>query len=94
MPDLTSLSATVHGLVQGVNFRYFVLRHARELGLTGYARNLPTGTSVEVRAEGERGTLEQLIRHLKVGPHAAMVEKVEVSWSEYKAAFSRFEVRF
>lgn len=94
MPDLTSLSATVHGLVQGVNFRYFVLRHARELGMTGYVRNLPTGISVEVRAEGERGKLEQLLRHLEVGPGGARVEKVEVSWSEYKAAFPRFEVRF
>ena len=94
MPNTASLSATVHGLVQGVNFRYFVLRHANDLGLTGYVRNLPTGNSVEVRAEGERDALEQLLIHLKVGPRTAMVNKVEISWSEYKAAFSNFKVRF
>ena len=94
MPDLASLSVIVHGLVQGVYFRYFVLRHARELGLTGYVRNLPKGTSVEVQAEGARELLEQLLRHLEVGPRGARVEKVEVSWSEYKAAFPNFEIRF
>lgn len=41
----------VSGMVQGVGFRWFVARHARALGLGGYARNLPDGR-VEVVASG------------------------------------------
>lgn len=93
MPDITALSATIHGLVQGVNFRYFVLRNARELGLTGYVRNLPDGTSVEVHAEGEREKLEQLLKYIGAGPRSARVDKLEVCWSEQKAGSSNFEVR-
>jgi len=43
----------VHGLVQGVGFRWFVARRADGLGLSGYVRNLYDG-SVEAEAEGDR----------------------------------------
>ena len=86
------LQATVHGVVQGVNFRAFVLRHAQALGLTGYVRNLPFGT-VEVMAEGDREQLEQLLRQLEVGPKGARVEQVKPSWSEYTGVYFRFEIR-
>ena len=89
-----SLYAKVYGLVQGVNFRYFVLRHAQGLGLTGYVRNLLLERAVEVVAEGEREKLERLLGLLEVGPHRARVERVEAKWSEYSGGFPRFEVRF
>ena len=73
--DLASVRAIVYGDVQGVFFRAFASRQARELGLTGYVRNLPDGESVEVEAEGERNKLEELIGYLKVGPPAAKVER-------------------
>lgn len=93
MSDLASLSATVHGLVQGVYFRAFVSQHARALGLTGYVRNLPTG-AVEVRAEGEKGRLEELLKGLRVGPRGARVEGVEAHWSQYTGSFDGFEVGY
>jgi acylphosphatase len=92
--DLAALSAMVHGRVQGVNFRYFVLRQARALSLSGYARNLEDGRTVEVRAEGERARLEELLAQLKVGPSRAQVETVDVHWSEYTGGFHSFEVAF
>ena len=88
------MHAVVYGLVQGVNFRYFVLRCAIALGLTGYVRNLYLEGAVEVRAEGESEKLVQLLRQLEVGPRGARVERVAVSWSEFKGAYSRFEVKF
>ena len=94
MADLASVKAIVYGRVQGVFFRDFVSRRARELGLTGYVRNRPDGTSVEVEAEGERKQLEALISHLKVGPPAASVEKVATDWSEYTGDYTRFGVRY
>jgi acylphosphatase len=91
--ELASLQATVHGYVQGVFFRAFVSQRADELGLSGYARNLPTG-AVEVVAEGERKKLERLINHLKAGPPSAKVEKVVTSWSKYTGNYTGFGVRY
>ena len=93
MTDLASVQAIVYGYVQGVFFRDFVSRRAKELGLTGYVRNLPGGT-VEVQAEGERKQLEELIGYLKVGPPPAKVEKVVTNWSGYTGSYSRFSVRY
>jgi acylphosphatase len=91
--ELVSLQAIVHGYVQGVFFRAFVSQRATELGLTGYARNLPTG-AVEVVAEGERKELDRLVSHLKAGPPSARVEKVVTSWSEYTGNYADFGIRY
>jgi len=93
MNELASLQAVVYGYVQGVFFRAFVSRQARELGLTGYVRNLPRG-AVEVNAEGERNRLEELIGYLKVGPPGARVEKVVTNWSEYTGSYTSFKIRY
>ncbi len=93
MPELASLCAKVYGFVQGVFFRSFVKEHARKLGLKGYARNLPNGRTVEVRAEGERDKLEKLVDQLKVGPMGARVEDVDVEWGEYTGNFDDFKMR-
>jgi acylphosphatase len=68
----------VYGMVQGVGFRWFVARHARGLGLTGYARNLADG-SVEVVVDGPEDSLPELERLLQAGPANARVERVERS---------------
>ena len=94
MTDLVSLRAIVYGRVQGVYFRDFTSRHAVELGLTGYVRNLHDWNTVEVQAEGERSNLEKLIDYLKVGPPAAKVERLVTDWSEYTGTYSGFSVRY
>ena len=91
MTDLAALQATVHGRVQGVFFRSFVQKRARELGLTGYARNLPDD-NVEVRAEGEKQQLDRLVDYLKVGPPAARVNNVMTNWLEYTGDYTDFNV--
>jgi acylphosphatase len=93
MPDLARLRAIVHGYVQGVGFRYFVVRQGNALGLAGYVRNRWDGT-VEVVAEGPRPALESLLALLRRGPSEAEVERVDVSWETYSGQFGRFEVRF
>ena len=90
MEELASLSAIVHGLVQGVGFRFFVARHARALGLTGYVRNMPGGM-VEVFAEGEKGKLLQLLGHLELNS-PGFVNRVDTTWSEYSGDFPHFMV--
>lgn len=85
------LCASVRGLVQGVSFRYYTLHRARELGLSGFVRNLWDG-SVEVVAEGPRKSLEQLLSWLHQGPPGADVDQVSVLWEQASGKFGRFEV--
>jgi acylphosphatase len=66
----------VVGRVQGVGYRYFVLREAGHLGVFGFARNQPDGT-VEVVAEGTGQALSALEERLREGPAFASVTSVE-----------------
>jgi acylphosphatase len=87
------LRASVHGVVQGVGFRYFVLREARDLGLRGRVINRYDG-SVEVVAEGPEERLELLLTRLREGPRSAIVQSVEVMWSPATGEFDTFDVGF
>jgi acylphosphatase len=93
-PGPAALHAVVHGRVQGVNFRDYVLARARSLGLAGFARNLPDGRSVEVVAEGPRSDLEQLLEHLREGPRMSRVDAVDVEWGEPTGAYGHFGVGY
>ena len=94
MANLVSVQAIVYGHVQGVFFRAFTSRQARELGLTGYVRNLPDGKAVEVQAEGQRDKLEKLITYLEVGPPGARVERVTTNWSGYSGSYTGFSTKY
>ena len=69
------LDASVRGRVQGVGFRFFVLREAGYLGLDGYVANERDG-SVHVVAEGPDDVLDELLERLSEGPPASIVERV------------------
>ncbi|HSD29091.1 MAG TPA: acylphosphatase [Vicinamibacteria bacterium] len=66
----------VQGRVQGVGYRYFVMREAELRGVTGYVRNLADG-SVEVVAEGSDETLSDLEGRLRDGPAFSQVDSVD-----------------
>ena len=83
----------VNGLVQGVGFRYVVMRNADQLGLNGFTQNLYTG-EVLTEVEGREVLIMELIRQLKVGPSKSHVVNCFVEWMEYKNEFTRFEVRY
>jgi acylphosphatase len=91
-PAAVRLDATVMGRVQGVGFRYFILREAMALGLTGWVANTPSG-AVRCVAEGPRGSLEALEERLHDGPPSAIVERVSVAWMPATDSFVSFEVR-
>ena len=67
----------IQGIVQGVGFRYFARREARELNLAGYVRNLSDG-SVEAVARGDEATLAALEAALRRGPAGSRVDSVGV----------------
>jgi acylphosphatase len=75
------LRCRVSGRVQGVFFRASTRKQARDLGLSGHARNLPDG-SVEVLACGPERAVAALREWLWLGPPAARVETVECEWVE------------
>ena len=81
----------VSGMVQGVFFRYSTVRRARELGLTGWVRNLSVGR-VEILSQGEKKKLEQLMEWSRRGPDGARVSKIDFSWEEAKLTFSSFKI--
>ena len=72
--------ALVRGRVQGVFFRQSTQERARALRLRGWVRNLPDGTTVEVLAQGPRGSLNELLDFLGHGPPGAIVEEVAPEW--------------
>lgn len=90
---LKAISAEVHGLVQGVAFRYVTRQTAQELGVVGWVRNLPTG-AVEVWAQGSAEAVERLRTFLESGPRGAVVERVDIDDVEPDPLLSGFEIRF
>ena len=74
---MTARRALVCGRVQGVGFRFFAERAARELGLRGWVRNLPDG-SVETLVEGDDAAIEQYLQRLRRGPAGARVDSCVV----------------
>lgn len=89
--DMRRLTATVRGYVQGVGYRYYVLQHARALGLIGFARN-ERDKSVTVVAEGPTNLLVQLVKALRRGPEGSDVQNVESTWGEATREFSTFRI--
>ncbi|MEO8096163.1 MAG: acylphosphatase [Acidobacteriota bacterium] len=67
----------VLGKVQGVGYRYFAARIARELQLAGWVRNLADG-SVEAVACGPVTHLNRFAAELHIGPPRAEVRHVQV----------------
>jgi acylphosphatase len=68
----------VSGIVQGVGYRAFAERCARELGLTGWVRNLDDGR-VEIFVEGDAAQLEHYVERCRTGPRSAEVMEVEAT---------------
>ena len=87
------LEIYVSGVVQGVGFRYFTRRVAKELGLKGYVMNLADGR-VYIVVEGDEGRLEKFLSAIKEGPPMAIVKGLEVRESGAGGEFRDFTIRY
>jgi acylphosphatase len=85
------LTAGVDGVVQAVGFRYWTVRKAEELGLTGTVRNNADG-SVHIVAEGPQAVVLEFRRWLRSPEAPGRVENVEEAISRATGAFSNFRV--
>jgi len=90
--DLSRAEIIVAGLVQGVGFRYFVLRTAMKLNVKGYVKNLYSGEVLTV-VEGEKLKIMELFEQMKLGPSHSYVKTFSIMWTTYNAEFSSFEIR-
>lgn len=88
---MKQLHLFIVGSVQGVGFRQYIKRKARQMGLTGWIRNRADG-SVEAVAQGVGEDLQALIRFAKRGVPLSEVQSVTVEWEEQKEQFNSFDV--
>ena len=67
----------IEGRVQGVGYRWFALRVARETGVEGWVRNLADGRVEVFAMAGDAAALERFAALLLRGPDRADVTNVE-----------------
>ena len=87
-----SVQGFVSGRVQGVGFRYFVMRHAQAAGVTGFVRNLPDGR-VEFLLQGEPSAVETVLTQIHRGPSYSNVDAVELVDPDSNDLHSEFLIR-
>ena len=78
----------IHGVVQGVGFRYSLHREAVRLGLAGWVRNRRDGT-VEAVVAGPAAAVEAMVAWAHRGPPSARVDHVEVT--PFEGEFADFQ---
>jgi acylphosphatase len=79
--DITSLRVQVHGIVQGVGFRDFLLASGQQNKLDGWVRNRSDGT-VEALISGPTKAVELFVSHATKGPYGAKVTAVDLHNTE------------
>ncbi|MBN1902800.1 acylphosphatase [Candidatus Sumerlaeota bacterium] len=90
---MSRLKARVSGIVQGVGFRFFVIRHAENLDLKGWVRNTNDG-DVELEAEGDPENLKTLVEELHKGPSMSRVTDVNVEWFTEDKGYESFSLKW
>jgi acylphosphatase len=90
---LASVHLIISGLVQGVGYRWFVMRKAEEYNLKGYAKNMYNG-DVEVEVEGHRFMIIDFIKELKIGPRSAHITDMKIEWGKYEDKYKGFDIKF
>lgn len=89
MPLITK-RLTIAGRVQGVGFRFYMERKAREHGVAGWVRNCRDG-SVEAMIQGSAEAVEAMITWARRGPPSAVVAEVRIE--DGTGEYSVFEAR-
>ncbi len=80
----------ITGRVQGVGYRFYMQRKARELGVAGWVRNRSDGT-VEAVVHGSSEQVDAVVAWARRGPPSAVVADVRVA--DASGDFTTFEAR-
>lgn len=78
MSEAACLRLRIHGVVQGVGFRWSLHREAVRLELAGWVRNRRDGT-VEAVVCGPAPAVEALVAWARRGPPSARVDHLDVA---------------
>lgn len=81
----------VHGLVQGVGFRYHVAQWASLNRICGWVRNNYDGT-VEIDAQGEEADMARFIELVRQGPRFARVSRLDIREMDQLELYGSFQV--
>ena len=90
MPNTLTRHLVISGRVQGVGYRYYMQRKARELGIAGWVRNRSDGT-VEAVVHGSPEQVNAIVAWARRGPPSAVVAEVRVT--DASGDFAAFETR-
>ncbi len=90
--DMVKAHVFFTGRVQGVFFRAFTEKNARELGIKGWVRNLSDGR-VEAVFEGPKDKVEELIYLCRYEHPHARVDSVDVEYGEVEG-LTDFKIRY
>lgn len=91
-PDIEALHIAIRGRVQGVGFRYAMIKEAHRLGVTGWVRNRRDG-SVEAFACGVPAALDALVAWAERGPAGARVDECLIAPIAADSALHDFSQR-
>lgn len=72
---MKTVQIIISGVVQGIGFRSWIKRHAKQLSITGWVKNRADG-AVELVVQGDTASVEQLLKLVHVGPPLAHVDNV------------------
>ena len=92
MHQYRSVKGFVSGRVQGVGFRYFVMRHAQAENLCGYVRNLNDGR-VEFFLQGDADSVSRVLEQIRVGPDYAQVSELQLGDTDEFPGLNEFVIR-
>ena len=92
MQQCRSVQGLASGRVQGVGFRYFVMRLAQAEKLCGYVRNLSDGR-VEFYLQGDPDSVTRVLSRIRVGPDYAQVSDLQLSDSKKIPGLTEFVIR-
>ena len=87
-----SIVVRIAGLVQGVGYRYWLIRAAQAAGVAGWVRNRRDG-SVEARMQGDKAACDRLVDACCAGPRGARVDRVDVMRAPFDAGLRDFDLR-
>ncbi len=81
----------IRGAVQGVGFRPFIYKLAKELGLVGYVLNSSIGVTIEI--EGNKTVIDKFISRLeKEKPPRSIIISMEISYLD-KIGYNSFIIK-
>ena len=89
---ITAKHIIVKGKVQGVFYRKFTKQKALELGVYGWVKNAANG-DVEIFAQGNEASIEQLAAWCWQGSPKSVVESVEMEDAQPEAGITEFSIR-